>query len=109
MTLKERAYALREAAMIDGDEHGARHHKKITTDIAMSFMSALLNLELTASGPVSVDSICEQYKAILNEVNLEFYKSYDKDVETIVSSIENRVKYMRLDEHGPRLGPITEE
>jgi glycogen debranching enzyme len=109
LTLKEKARVLREAALTGADEHGGRHHKKITTKIAMSFMAALLGQELSASSPLTVDAICDEYKAILNEVNLDFYKAYDEDVETIVSNVENRVKYIRLDEHGPKLGPVTEE
>ncbi|KAF9919336.1 hypothetical protein BX616_007060 [Lobosporangium transversale] len=109
MTLKEKADILTDAGLVGMDTHGDRHHKKIETSVALSFMSALLNFDLTRPDTFSMETLLEEYKAILNEVNLEFYKAYDKDVETIATNIENRFKYIRLDEHGPKLGPITEE
>lgn len=109
MTLKEKADTFAGAALTGGGTHGNRYHKKITTATALSFMSALLGLDVTNPKDLSVETICEEYKTILNEVNLEFYKAYDKDVETIIKNIESRIKYIRLDEHGPKLGPITEE
>ncbi|KAK3815512.1 MAG: glycogen debranching enzyme [Benniella sp.] len=108
MTLKEKADTLAEAGLSGIGTHGGRHHKKVTTSTALSFMSALLDIDFTNPKNLSVDDVCEEYKKILNEVNLEFYKAYDKDVETIVKNIESRVKYIRLDEHGPKLGPITD-
>ncbi|KAF9209730.1 hypothetical protein BGZ49_001800 [Haplosporangium sp. Z 27] len=109
MTLKEKSDTLSEAALIGGGTHGNRHHKKIEISVALSFISALLDVDFSKTEGYSVETVCEEYKIILNEVNLEFYKAYDKDVETIISNIENRVKYMRMDEHGPKLGPISEE
>ncbi|KAF9995368.1 hypothetical protein BGZ65_008979, partial [Modicella reniformis] len=109
MTLKEKAETLAEAALTGVGTYGNRHHKKMTTSTALSFMSALLNLDLTNPKSFSVEAVCDEYKMILNEVNLEFYKIYDKDVDTIVDNIESRIKYIRLDEHGPKLGPITDE
>lgn len=109
MTLVELSIELRNEALIGAGEHGNRHHKKINTTVATSFMAALLNADFTDTASYSIDAVCAEYERVLNEVNLEFYKAYDKDVETIVTNVENRVKYIRLDAHGPKLGPITEE
>ncbi|KAF9940651.1 hypothetical protein BGZ67_007146 [Mortierella alpina] len=108
-TLVELAFELSKEALIGAGEHGDRHHKKIDTTVAVAFMAALLNVDFSDTDSYSIDEVCAEYERILNEVNLEFYKSYDKDVETIVTNVENRVKYIRLDAHGPKLGPITEE
>jgi glycogen debranching enzyme len=107
LTFKEKAEVLREAALLEANEHGDRYHKKILPDVAVAFMSALLNIDFAKSGVT--EAVYDEYKKILNEVNLVYYKGYDKDVETIITNVENRVKYMRLDEHGPKLGPITQE
>ncbi|KAI8596660.1 glycogen debranching enzyme [Dissophora ornata] len=109
MTLKERAAILTEAALSGIETHGDRHHKKMTTSVAVSFMATLLNLDVTMSETFSMETLLEEYKTVLNEVNLEFYKAYDRDVDIIVTNIESRFKYIRLDEHGPKMGPITEE
>ncbi|KAF9354066.1 hypothetical protein BGX26_008122 [Mortierella sp. AD094] len=109
MSLKERGDTLKEAALDGVGTHGNRHHKKIKTSVALSFISALLDVDLSKPEGYSAEAVCEEYKTVLHEVNLDFYKAYDKDVDTIVTNVENRVKYMRLDEHGPKLGPISEE
>ncbi|KAG0242510.1 family 13 glycoside hydrolase [Mortierella sp. GBAus27b] len=109
MTLKEKASTLAEAALKGAGTYGDRHHKKITISTALSFMSALLGQDFTNHSTFSLETVVEEYKKILNEVNLEFYKEYDKDVETILKNIESRVKYIRLDEHGPKMGPVSEE
>ncbi|KAI6246850.1 Glycogen debranching enzyme [Erysiphe necator] len=46
---------------------------------------------------------------IFEEVNLQLYQEYDKDVAQILDQIYNRVKYMRLDDHGPKLAIIDEK
>lgn len=44
---------------------------------------------------------------VLNEINLPFYQDYDNDVGIILTQLYNRIKYTRLDSHGPNLGEIT--
>ncbi|KAI0461248.1 hypothetical protein LJB42_001266 [Komagataella kurtzmanii] len=44
---------------------------------------------------------------ILNEINLPQYKIYDEDSNEILEQLFNRIKYLRLEEHGPQLGEIT--
>jgi len=56
-----------------------------------------------------IDDIFRHYEAILHEINLPFYKTYDKDVGVILSNLRNRLKYLRLDAHGPKLGEITKK
>ncbi|KAF9414629.1 hypothetical protein BGZ94_000332 [Podila epigama] len=107
MSLKEKAATLSREALVGAEEQGGRHHRSLKSSIAKSFMASLLNLDFLKKGSFSVDKVLEEYKTIANEVNLDYYKAYDKDVGTIVSNIENRVKYIRLDPHGPKLGPIS--
>jgi glycogen debranching enzyme len=46
---------------------------------------------------------------VLDELNLPFYQEYDGDVAEILEQIFNRTKYVRLDDHGPKLGPINKK
>jgi glycogen debranching enzyme len=46
---------------------------------------------------------------LLNEVNLPLYKEYDTDVADIMDQLFNRIKYLRIDDHGPKLGPISKD
>ncbi|KAK4615811.1 Glycogen debranching enzyme [Fulvia fulva] len=45
----------------------------------------------------------------LNEMNLDWYKEYDADVAAIIEQVYNRCKYVRLDDHGPKISDITLE
>ncbi|CAG8588637.1 10334_t:CDS:10, partial [Racocetra persica] len=49
----------------------------------------------------------EKFKAIINEVNLPFYKLYDDEVVIILENLWNRAKYLKLDPHGPNQKEIT--
>ena len=46
---------------------------------------------------------------MLDEVNLQFYREYDADAAEILEQVFNRIKYVRLDDHGPKTGPITQK
>lgn len=54
-------------------------------------------------------TIGEVATKILNEINLPLYKEYDEDVATIESQLYNRITYTRIDDNGPKLGPINEK
>ncbi|CDK26290.1 unnamed protein product [Kuraishia capsulata CBS 1993] len=45
---------------------------------------------------------------ILDEINLPLYKAYDEDNSEILEQVYNRIKYLRLEDNGPKLGPVTE-
>jgi glycogen debranching enzyme len=55
------------------------------------------------------DEIEPHAREILNEINLPLYKEYDNDVEIILEQLFNRIKYLRIDDHGPRLGEISKK
>lgn len=46
---------------------------------------------------------------ILNDINLPFYKEYDDDINEVLEQLFNRIKYLRIDDHGPKQGPITKK
>lgn len=43
---------------------------------------------------------------ILNKLNAPFYKDYDSDVVVIQQQLFDRIRYLRLDDNGPKLGAI---
>lgn len=44
---------------------------------------------------------------IVDEINLDFYREYDNDAGEIMEQLFNRIKYIRLDDHGPKAGEIN--
>ncbi|KAH3682838.1 hypothetical protein WICPIJ_006177 [Wickerhamomyces pijperi] len=57
----------------------------------------------------SIDQVKEMSQKVLDEMNVPRYKEYDSDVEFILEQLFNRIKYLRIDDHGPKLGEITEK
>ncbi|KAK9465395.1 glucanotransferase domain of glycogen debranching enzyme-domain-containing protein [Lipomyces arxii] len=53
------------------------------------------------------DKIKSEIIKITDEINLPLYREYDTDAEEILEQLFNRIKYIRLDEHGPKAGEIT--
>ncbi|QLL33710.1 hypothetical protein HG536_0F00340 [Torulaspora globosa] len=60
-------------------------------------------------GEVWDDLLLNKMRKILNEVNLPLYAQYDDDVSEILEQLFNRIKYLRIDDHGPKQGPITDQ
>jgi glycogen debranching enzyme len=106
--LKEKAEWLMEHVMTGTDRMGERYRRKADPHRAAILLGALLGPydprtqdaadERTAQGTI--------FK-LLEECNLQYYKEYDADCTTIMEQLYNRTKYVRLDEHGPKRGPIT--
>lgn len=84
---------------------GQRHGNKI--DIP-SFVLLLRNLYGGDSESLD-DVILPNARKILDEVNLPLYEDYDDDVGEILEQLFNRIKYLRIDENGPKQGPITDK
>lgn len=43
----------------------------------------------------------------IDALNVPLYQTYDEDVKAILSNLEGRLTYMRIEAGGPKLGPIT--
>ncbi|BFZ63502.1 bifunctional 4-alpha-glucanotransferase/amylo-alpha-1,6-glucosidase [Saitoella coloradoensis] len=100
-SLVEKAEAVR--AKLSGTDHfGERFRKTLDGNVGAAFLRAVIG---EGAGE---DAARKEISSALDEVNLNFYKAYDADKEVILDQIYNRVKYVRLDEHGPKLGAINE-
>ncbi|KAL6708669.1 bifunctional 4-alpha-glucanotransferase/amylo-alpha-1,6-glucosidase [Coniothyrium glycines] len=107
--LKQKADWLVEHALIGGDRMGERYRRSIDPSIGAGFLCALFGRydsristapdERAAQGAIT---------QILNEVNLPFYREYDGDAAEILEQLFNRIKYVRIDAHGPKLGEVND-
>jgi len=55
------------------------------------------------------DALAEAWGKVVDVLNVDLYKEWKEDTKVALDNIKNRLKYTRLDENGPRLGPITAE
>ena len=83
---------------------GPRFHRRVNPQIAAGLLTALYG----RAGASDKDAASEALTSILNEINLRFYEQYDGDMAVISQQIFDRVRYLRLDDDGPKLGPITQ-
>jgi glycogen debranching enzyme len=106
-TAPEQAKFLAEKALLNTDRLGERYRRSIDPSIAAALLTAIFGrFEGDASHGADRESVRSRLTHILDEVNLPLYKEYDADVKEILEQIFNRLKYTRLDEHGPKLGAI---
>ena len=103
-SLRQKANFLLENGFVGANEMGPRFGRTIDDRIGAALLTVLHGRFETGTSDkgAAVRSITE----ILNELNGPFYKDYNTDVEVIQAQLVDRIKYVRLDDHGPKLGAI---
>lgn len=102
--LKQKAAWLIDHAIVGNDRMGERFRRKILPEVAASMLTAQFG---RFSKHPNENNAFDFIHAALNEVNSGFYREYDAEHAVIMDQLANRIKYMRMDEHGPKLGPVT--
>lgn len=108
--LKQKAAWLMENALLGGDRLGERFRRRIEPVKGAALLAALFGrYDSRVTHTADERAAHGAMYRFLEEVNGEFYKEYDADVAEIMEQLFNRTKYVRLDDHGPKLGPITKQ
>ena len=106
-SLKQKAEFLRANGFVGNDGLGSRFNRSIDTLLGAALLTELHGrYEVADSGK---NAAVKTMTDILNELNEPFYKDYDTDVEVIQRQLKDRIKYLRLDDNGPKLGAIGPE
>lgn len=107
---KDQVEFIQQNGVIGTDRLGERFRRRADPTLVSSLLSFTLGrYEGESSGAPDKAAARKKVVEILDALNLPFYKEYDADVDEILDQIFNRIKYMRLDDHGPKLGPINTE
>lgn len=101
MPLSGKAVVLKSAGLENSNILSLKYARHMNTEIA-----ALFFVEFK-SGETLIGEVLEEYKKILDIVNVDFYNEYNADTATIFMGLYNRAKYIRVDPSGPKLGPVT--
>ena len=102
--VKRQADYLRDHDFFGREEIRTRYHRKISSRVAAGLLEYVF-------GPYDAqdqDAALNTMTHILQELNLSFTKEYDSDAAVIIEQVQGRLKYLRLDDNGPKLGAITE-
>lgn len=110
-TATDQAKFLIEKGVLNADRLGERYRRRVDAKIGAALVTAIFGRFDGKSDSDSADRGAARSRlvGILDELNLPYYKEYDADVAEILEQTFNRVKYVRLDEHGPKIGPINED
>ncbi|KAF2141738.1 glycoside hydrolase family 133 protein [Aplosporella prunicola CBS 121167] len=108
--LKQKADWLLKYALLGNDRLGERFRRRVDPMTAAALLSALFGRYDSRTNDTGDERAAYGtiYKFV-QELNLQFYREYDAEVAVIMDQLYNRIKYVRLDDHGPKLGPITKD
>lgn len=96
------ANIIRELKMLDETKKfHERFQVLVDPEVAASLTKAAFT-ELTDN-----DALADAWVRIVDVLNVALYQEWTEDTRVALDNIKNRVTYTRLDEHGPKLGPIT--
>ena len=85
---------------------GSRY--KITVDLpkAIKFVTKLIQSQPSKE---NAEHATNELGRILNDFNVSRYAMYDDDVKSILQNTASRIKFQRVDDHGPKYGKVTKE
>jgi hypothetical protein len=93
--------AYRDGELIQGlSKYARRYGVNVDGAIAAGFV-------LAARGRDA--DLVDTWGQIVDALNLPLYKEWEDDVNSALENIKNRLKYTRLEDHGPKLGEITKK
>lgn len=109
-SIKDQAGYLMRNAIIGKDRMGERYRRHIDPAIGAGLLTSLYgHWNGDVVDTANQAQVRSHFREVLDIVNVPLYREYDADVSEILEQIFNRAKYLRLDAHGAKLGPISLE
>ncbi|KAL4999294.1 hypothetical protein BDV10DRAFT_165128 [Aspergillus recurvatus] len=106
-SLEDQTSLIRQKGVPNASQILGRYGRELDTQLGVAIATALFgSFDSTSSDLTSVENTLRK---LLDIVNVPFYEEYNADVSEIMNQLFNRIKYLRIDDHGPKLGPVTEE
>lgn len=104
LTLKEQGQLIRE----HGIPVSKQVHGRFGRSVDATFGAAVLTV-LHGDYKQDTSEVEASLSKLLDAVNLPLYEEYDTDVADIMDQLFNRIKYLRIDDHGPKMGPVSKD
>ncbi|KAJ2899559.1 glycogen debranching enzyme [Zalerion maritima] len=107
LPVKEKVKYVLKYGLLGDDRLGERFRRRIDPKVGAAILTAVFG-KFEGDHNERPDKAAVRLKMVelLDAVNLPFYKEYDTETAEILEQLYNRIKYVRLDEHGPKQGPI---
>lgn len=108
--LKNEVDFLKDFGILGRERMGERFRRKIDPEVA-AVVLAFVYGRYEGEGAQTADKAAAKAKmvSIGDALNVQFYQEYDTEVAEILDQVFNRIKYVRLEDHGPKLGEINDE
>ena len=103
-SLKQKADFLLQNHFVGSEGLGPRFHRKANPETSATLLTALHGGFDTSTKEAARRTMTD----ILDQINAPFYAQYNEDIETISQQVFDRVRYLRLDDDGPKMGPISQ-
>lgn len=117
-TLREKADLLVSMAL-KLSPGGHRYQKRLSTPILVAFIFKwIFDLggyskdnedQCRRLFSQQVDHALHLLSSLLDEINLMYYQEYDQDVAVIHDQVKARAMFLRVSDHGPKLGNLSRE
>lgn len=82
----------------------SRYCTHVNGDVAAGIMKTALG-----NNTNNDQALAEGWKQVVDVLNVPLYAEWEEDMRIALDSIKNRLKYIRLDPNGPKLGEISVE
>ena len=104
-SLERQANFVVENIFVGAEGLGPRFYRRVVVDQG----AALLNILHGSSkvGDISVADLSMSTKNLINEINVRFYEEFNRDIAVIKQQLHDRIRYLRIDGDGPRIGRIS--
>lgn len=105
LSLKEQARVIRENGIPNLNQVRGKFGRAVDASFGAAVLTQLHgNYNESSSNLAQAEASMSK---LLDEVNLPLYEEYDADLAEIMDQLFNRIKYLRIDDHGPKLGPVN--
>ncbi|KAH9839825.1 glycoside hydrolase family 13 protein [Rhodofomes roseus] len=100
---------LAEIVRASGKVHGLRKmEKKFGTYADGAVAAGLVKAAFVDLGN-DATALADAWARVVDVLNVPLYEECKEDTRVALDNIKNRLRYTRLDDHGPKMGPITEQ
>ena len=107
-SLKQKADFLLDHGFTGASQMGPRYHRKIDIHVGATLLNAIHGqYNSPEHGAPDRGATLATMTKVLDEINLHFYREHDGDAAVISDQIRDRVRYLRVDDNGPRQGAVT--
>lgn len=104
-TAEEQAAFLR-SGLAGIERMGERFRRKVKPQVGAAYITAMLGKSDSPTDEQKADARAKLATG-LDVVNVPYYEEYNAESAVILDQLFNRIKYCRLDEHGPKMGRIS--